>query len=93
MGADRVTVVDNGPLYGLQFYLDGGLHRTTSAELADELAGASERLDSGTTQTELYLTRRAAPPLFARRCGGSSFDCSVEGSPDHQLWVLRARTK
>jgi 4-amino-4-deoxy-L-arabinose transferase len=91
--AGRVTVVDNGRLYGLQFYLDGALRRTTSAELADELVTAASRLDAGTTGCEVLLTGRAAPPLLARRCGNGSIQCSVTGSPDHELWVLRAKAR
>jgi 4-amino-4-deoxy-L-arabinose transferase len=87
--ADRVTVIDNGRLYGLQFYLDGALWRTTSAELAHELAEVGGRFAGHATRREVFLTGRSAPPLLVRQCGDGSLRCSVEADSDHQVWMLQ----
>jgi 4-amino-4-deoxy-L-arabinose transferase len=90
-GADRVTVVDDTKLFGLQFYLDGALDRTTSAQLASDLDATAARLGSGASHRELYLTARNAPALLSRRCGDAGLACRVQGSPDHQLWVFEGK--
>jgi 4-amino-4-deoxy-L-arabinose transferase len=86
--ADRVTVVDNTRLFGLQFYLDGALHRTTSAELGSELDAGAGRLAGGASRSEVLLTGRSAPPLLSRRCGEAALACRVQASRDHQLWIF-----
>jgi 4-amino-4-deoxy-L-arabinose transferase len=86
--ADRVIVVDNSRLYGLEFYLDGALYRTTSPVLANELDAAAARIASGASHREVFLTGRSAPPVLSRRCGNGAFTCRMTGTPDHQLWVL-----
>ena len=91
VNAGRVTVVDNTKLFGLQFYLDGNLHRTTSAELSAELDASAGRLESGGAQRELLLTGRDAPPLLSRRCGEAALACRVQASPDHQLWIFEGK--
>jgi 4-amino-4-deoxy-L-arabinose transferase len=85
---DRVTVVDNSRLYGLEFYLDGAVYRTTSPVLPDELDAAAARIAGGASQREVFLTGRSAPPVLSRRCGNGAFTCRMTESPDHQLWVL-----
>lgn len=93
IGAERVTVVDNDKLFGLQFYLDGALHRTTSADLAAELDATAARFAAGTSHRELLLTGRNPPPLLGRRCADAGLACRVQASPDHQLWVFQGGLK
>ncbi|HET6348211.1 MAG TPA: glycosyltransferase family 39 protein [Candidatus Krumholzibacteria bacterium] len=93
LGADHVTVIDNDKLYGLEFYLDGALHHTTSSELSTELTATGERLAAHTTHSEIYIAGKYAPALLARRCRDGSFRCRVEANPHFQLWVLQANTE
>ena len=90
--ADRVTVVDDAKLFGLQFYLDGALHRATGAELSAELDASAARLGSGESRRELLLTGRNAPPLLSQRCGAGGLACRVQASPDHQVWVIEKKS-
>jgi hypothetical protein len=87
--ADRVTVLDESALYGLEFYLDGAVNRTKSSGLRVELDAARDRLADGATRRELLVGRRGEPVLLRRACAGS-LSCDESSVGPYQLWLLRA---
>lgn len=87
--ADRITVIDETALYGLEFYLDGSLHRMTGRELGAELDAARSRLNATPGRSELLLSRRGEPASLGRACR-SSLTCTASSSGRYQLWLLRA---
>jgi 4-amino-4-deoxy-L-arabinose transferase len=88
--ADRVSVLDEPGLHGLQFYLDGGMHRVSSAELRGELEAAGQRLSQHADTRELIVSRRGMPPVLERACA-DALACSTSRVGAYQLRVLRPR--
>jgi hypothetical protein len=84
VGENGVVVVEEGELYGLQFYLNGKMERVSEAGLDARL----ERMAVGPAGEIVLVTRPERPIALTAACESDSYRCRENDAsiPGFTIW-------